>query len=194
MLSRLIRLLAILFTAASLQTAEALSFDPDTRKACLNFIPIEYRGLILCVSADYYKERGIRLPVTLDKAKEIAKRENAFLPTPDIVDAIWAQADIRLKPIPLPPGPEMTTKAYFERHNSLIEKQLNNTLTKGLLIAGHKKDIVQPQQPGKVTIYGWHQLNGEPIQPVSNAHHSVYVDYSHGLRLVMWPYSWLFIY
>jgi hypothetical protein len=33
-------------------------------------------------------------------------------------------------------------------------------------------------------IYGWRQLNGQPIQPLTNVHVNWYVDYSHGVRLV----------
>jgi len=37
----------------------------------------------------------------------------------------------------------------------------------------------------RVAIYGWHQLNGIPIQPLYAGHINSYVDYSHGIRLVM---------
>ncbi|MFH0991595.1 MAG: T9SS type A sorting domain-containing protein [bacterium] len=33
-------------------------------------------------------------------------------------------------------------------------------------------------------IYGWHKLDGTPIQPVYNGHEQTYADYSHGIRLV----------
>ena len=35
-----------------------------------------------------------------------------------------------------------------------------------------------------MAIYGWHQLNGVPIQPLYVGHVDFYVDYSHGIRLV----------
>ncbi len=35
-----------------------------------------------------------------------------------------------------------------------------------------------------MVIYGWHQLNGNPIQPLTNIHVNYYVDYSHGIRLL----------
>ena len=38
--------------------------------------------------------------------------------------------------------------------------------------------------PGKIAIYGWHRLNGAPIQPLSTVHGACYADYSHGIRLV----------
>ena len=58
----------------------------------------------------------------------------------------------------------------------------------GTLVSGHKKDLViSPRltsNPEKLAIYGWHQLNGVPIQPLSTVHGACYADYSHGIRLV----------
>ena len=36
----------------------------------------------------------------------------------------------------------------------------------------------------RVAIYGWHTLDGKPIQPVYAGHVNWYVDYSHGIRLI----------
>ncbi len=36
----------------------------------------------------------------------------------------------------------------------------------------------------RVAIYGWHKLDGLPIQPLYTGHVNWYVDYSHGIRLV----------
>lgn len=60
----------------------------------------------------------------------------------------------------------------------------------GIFVAGTKKDIVissklsDPKRTHHVTIYGWHRLNGVAIQPPTNVHIDIYVDYSHGVRLV----------
>ena len=35
-----------------------------------------------------------------------------------------------------------------------------------------------------MAIYGWHKLDGKPIQPLTIVHKETYVDYSHGVRLV----------
>ena len=55
-------------------------------------------------------------------------------------------------------------------------------------LGGIKKDVVVTpllaSNPGRVAIYGWHQLNGTPIQPLYLGHIEAYVDYSHGIRLV----------
>ena len=39
--------------------------------------------------------------------------------------------------------------------------------------------------PNRVVIYGWHQPDGTPIQPLSKVHVNFYADYSHGVRLVL---------
>ena len=44
--------------------------------------------------------------------------------------------------------------------------------------------ISSDAKPNRVAIYGWHQLNGNPIQPLYTGHVNWYVDYSHGIRLV----------
>ncbi|NBB73037.1 MAG: hypothetical protein GVY35_05085 [Bacteroidetes bacterium] len=165
------------------------SFEKPAFSTCGDWIPISYQGSTLCVSPDYYSVDGVRTPVGMSEALDIAEQENALLPTPKMVDAIWEQADIKLSPITMTPGPEMTSVAYYQRHHAMIEEQLEGVDVQGLLIAGHKKDIVQQQVEGKVTIYGWHKSDGKPIQPVYSGHHDEYRDYSHGLRLVRWADS-----
>ena len=60
----------------------------------------------------------------------------------------------------------------------------------GQLVGGIKKDvvlsnkIVDPARQNHVVIYGWHKLDGVPIQPLTNIHINSYVDYSHGIRLL----------
>jgi hypothetical protein len=58
----------------------------------------------------------------------------------------------------------------------------------GRLVAGTKKDVVVTnrlgERPDRVAIYGWHQLDGTPIQPLTIVHVNWYVDYSHGVRLM----------
>jgi hypothetical protein len=66
----------------------------------------------------------------------------------------------------------------------------------GVLLAGHKKDLVLTRKlatrPNRVAIYGWHQLSGEPIQPVSTVHVAEYADYSHGVRLI-WGHGLVYV-
>jgi hypothetical protein len=81
----------------------------------------------------------------------------------------------------------MTTVPVFLRHNAMVLAQRKEK-PRGGLIAGHKKDVVIATKvfaaPGKVAIYGWHQVDGKPIQPLYIGHTAAWVDYSHGLRLV----------
>jgi hypothetical protein len=85
------------------------------------------------------------------------------------------------------PGPEMMSSEYFLAHHRTIEGQ-RGTRRPGDLIAGHKKDVVVTNRlrsrPDRVAIYGWHDLRGRPIQPLSTVHFAEYADYSHGVRLV----------
>lgn len=151
----------------------------------MEFITLDYNGKELTVSTDYYKEAGIRMPLGLTRAFAVADSLGCRLLTKEEVDFIYQKADIKLKPIFMTPSSEMTSYSYFQRHNSMIEDQLAGQPTAGKLIAGHKKDILDtPRNSSRVKIYGWHQLNGAAVQPVSTVHHREYADYSHGLRLV----------
>lgn len=128
----------------------------------------------------------MHIPMTPQSAQRIADALGMALPTPRMVDAIWEQAHVRLAPLPIPPSPEMTTVAVFARHSQTLQAQRAGMLNG--LVAGHKKDVVVSRdlasQPGRVAIYGWHQLDGTPIQPLYLGHTADWVDYSHGIRLV----------
>lgn len=123
----------------------------------------------------------LRTPLDGAHAELAAARYDCVLPTPRISDAIWSVASVRLAPRPLTSAREAT--ATIITHNEIVRTQLGGAA--GALVAGHKKDIVQPHNPGRVAIYGWHDLNtGKPIQGFSNIHGAGYADYSHGVRLV----------
>lgn len=129
----------------------------------------------------------VRVPLSYDGAVSIASGFGMILPTRKMVDAIYVQSDFHLKPQPMKPGPLMSSTAYLVTHNAKTEEQLVGR-PRGELISGHKKDLVLTnrltRRPRRVAIYGWHRLNGEPIQPLSLVHGASYTDYSHGLRLV----------
>jgi hypothetical protein len=81
----------------------------------------------------------------------------------------------------------MRSNAYFVKHQQKIEAQRVD-FPLGEVLSGHKKDVVLTnllhKRPNRIAIYGWHRLNGEPIQPLSTVHGAHYADYSHGIRLV----------
>ncbi|GIW72214.1 MAG: hypothetical protein KatS3mg102_1756 [Planctomycetota bacterium] len=130
----------------------------------------------------------VRMPMGAQAAQRIADAFGCSLPTRRLSDVIHRHAQLPLVPRPLAPGPLMTTNGWFAEHQRRIEAQRGGAPL-GLLIAGHKKDIVISNrllaQPDRVAIYGWHWPDGRPIQPLSTVHHAGYADYSHGVRLVL---------
>ena len=129
------------------------------------------------------------LPLTPQAATRIGAASGMMLPTPQLVDTIWRQAVVQVAPRPIPPSEAMTTVPVFVEHRDKLMAQRDSLgIEPGEWVAGHKKDVVLTArlngQQGKVAIYGWHRLNGNPIQPVYTGHTDRWVDYSHGIRLV----------
>jgi hypothetical protein len=136
------------------------------------------------------------MPMTPLLAQRIADATGCLLPTKKMVDEIYRAAPIKLAPRPIPPSGAMITVPVFKQHNDTLRVQRAAAIAQwplGVLVGGHKKDVIisnaivanlKPSVPGPVVIYGWHQLNGVPLQPVYNGHGETYADYSHGIRLV----------
>jgi hypothetical protein len=127
----------------------------------------------------------VRVPLTPMTAKKIADAFECVLPTRKIVDEVYRQANVKLEPRPMTERREAVDT--FLEHNRIIEEQ-RKAHALGELVAGIKKDVVLTNRladkPGHVAIYGWHQPDGQPIQPLTTVHIATYVDYSHGIRLV----------
>lgn len=132
-------------------------------------------------------------PMTPGLTQKVANLAGCCLPTRKMVNDIYAQARVKLVPAPIPPSDQMTTVKVFERHNNMVWDQRKDLLTSeplGALVGGDKKDVVITPQihtckpPARVAIFGWHKLDGKPIQPLSLVHGASYADYSHGIRLV----------
>jgi hypothetical protein len=84
----------------------------------------------------------------------------------------------------------MTTVPVFLKHNEMVRVQRKDRgKPLGALVVGHKKDVVIVNvvfaKEGKVAIYGWHKPDAKPIQPLYTGHTANWVDYSHGIRLVL---------
>lgn len=128
-----------------------------------------------------------RIPMTPTTARRLADAWNCTLPTPRVVDAIYAQADLKLSPQPLTERRE-AVETFYEHHQLIERQRADAKAANGSLVAGIKKDVVISRRlldkPGHVAIYGWHKLDGSPIQPLTTVHVEKYVDYSHGIRLV----------
>lgn len=197
--------------AASLESLSGTSRDAAIAREVMtgnvpdflrDLAPVSFTGVLptgrsaqvtICVTPDYLAVGDdhdfMRVPLGLAAAARIAEDFNMMLPTTRMVDAIYAQADLRLSPSPMTPGAQMASTSYFMRHNATVQQQYRNAGGRlGMLVAGHKKDVVLTNRlssaPGRVAIYGWHRANGNPIQPLSTVHGAEYADYSHGIRLV----------
>ena len=127
----------------------------------------------------------VRVPMTPMTAARVADAFGSALPTRKIVDDVYTAATVKLEPNPLTMDRESV--ATFLKHHRLIEDQRRGKKL-GELIAGIKKDVVVTnrldERPNRVAIYGWHTLDGKPIQPLTIVHANWYVDYSHGVRLM----------
>ena len=131
------------------------------------------------------------MPVSPNTGQLIADALHCCLPTPKMADEIYAAAAVKLVPSPIPPTAAMTTVPVFSNHYATVRAQRAEQLQAhplGALVAGHQKDVVISAKlalaPGKVAIYGWHQTNGVPIQPLYLKHTATWVDYSQCTRLV----------
>lgn len=158
----------------------------DGKKSSITyFVAPDY--LMVGSDTDYFY-----CPLTARSAQLIASKLKCILPTRKMVDRIYQFAQVKLEPEPIPPSMRMMTVPVFVDHNKLVQAQLKrNGLSLGSLIAGHKKDVVLSNKikandgTTRVVIYGWHKLNGKAIQPLYNGHKYDWVDYSHGIRLVL---------
>ena len=126
-----------------------------------------------------------RIPLTPMAAQVIADSFHCFLPTRKMVNDIYAQAVVKLAPVPMYAFRDSSITMW--QHHLIIEGQRKGR--KGL-IAGIKKDLVlsgkitRDAKPDREAIYGWHKPDGKPIQPLYTGHINWWVDYSHGVRLV----------
>ncbi|MBU0487487.1 MAG: T9SS type A sorting domain-containing protein [Bacteroidetes bacterium] len=132
-------------------------------------------------------------PMSPLMAQQICDLTDCTMPTRDMVNMIWTDATVKLAPSTIPPSGLMTTIPVMNDHNTTVWGQRSAVIGAhplGELVGGDKKDVVISNiiygypSPGRVVIYGWHQTNGTPIQPLYNGHEETYSDYSHGIRLV----------
>ena len=166
------------------------------------FVPVRFSAaqpdghvaqIVVCAAPDYLAIGSDRdfllMPMRLETALAMAVRFDLTLPTPKMVDGIYAQAAVHLAPRPLPAGDAMRSTEYYRHHSDLIRAQrLALGAVPGGLTAGDKKDLVLTNRLwgnlDRVAIYGWHLSDNSPIQPLSTVHDWRYADYSHGVRLI----------
>ncbi|HET6572839.1 MAG TPA: hypothetical protein VFG68_04495 [Fimbriiglobus sp.] len=149
----------------------------DSRVAVVEVMP-DY--LAVGSDADF-----VRVPLTPRTAQRVADAFGCNLPTRKVVDEVYRTAAVRPHPRPLTADRESVES--FLLHDAFIRLFVEGH-PPGSLVAGVKKDVVVSnrldEKPNRVAIYGWHTLDGKPIQPLSIVHWDGYVDYSHGVRLM----------
>ena len=168
-------------------------------------VPVSYtiggKNITVWVTPDYLalgsNSDYFLMPMGGPLAQRVANYLGCSMPTKLLVDRIYTTAVLKLRPQPIPWSPEMVTIPVFLQHNDSVSTLRHTNLTVhplGTLVGGHKKDVIISHKiyselkstvPKPVVIYGWHQLNGSPIQPVYNGHVEWYADYSHGIRMVL---------
>jgi hypothetical protein len=141
------------------------------------------------VSPDYFlvgsNDDWVRVPITPMVAQTMMDEIDCILPTRKMVDQIYTASKVKLSPVPMYAFRDSGITMY--QHHLMIEGQRKHK--KGL-ISGIKKDVVTTYKlqygpkANRVAIYGWHQPDGKPIQPLYTGHVNWYVDYSHGVRFV----------
>lgn len=141
----------------------------------------------LCLGTD---KDWVYAPIGALTAEQIGKHLNAHLPTPKMVDIIYAKSN---KQVAQPWGPpydhSMTDTSRWRTQSDKIQAAPN--FRQGSLMEGHLKNVcVSKKMESKkgewLSFYGWYNADGSCIQGNNvNAHGAEYADYAHGVRYVL---------
>lgn len=102
-------------------------------------------------------------PMEIGKAKEVVAAMGCELPTPELVDAIWAAAAVQVDPAEMIQSHDgrretMDSAAFHARQVEILERILGGPVaSENRLVAGAYKDIVQ--DGSKVGLYGWNVVD-----------------------------------
>lgn len=152
------------------------------------------------VMTDYITVDGMRVPMSGQTAQQVADHFGLNLPTPQIVDEIYRNADVRVDAQPLSgsgvavegknySGSQVVQKGvgyaqFAAAYSDKVDQQLSDRGAKeGQIVAGFAKDIVPPAKPGSLGLYGLYDSKGRPIQggngqtPHDTAVHTEYGSY-----------------
>lgn len=152
-------------------TAGAALEDPPEEE---DSVEVQWNGARWRVTPTYVA------PVGIGEAEDLAAERGCELPTPGLVDAIWKAADVKVAPIPMSPN-RGNNREQFTAHKARVDAQLAGRSFR--LLAGTHKDVVR-RADGRIGLYGWHRLDGRPIQPFFSGHAPIWKDYSQGFRCV----------
>lgn len=140
------------------------------------WVRVECGGVAWDVAPDYVA------PVGITEALLHAEAAGCELPSRELVDAVFAAADLRVEPLPRhhdgTPATMASAEVYADQARR-IEAQIAGRPYR--LLVGTHKDVILYH--GKPALYGWHRPSGAVIQPVFAGHGGWHKDYSQGLRL-----------
>ncbi len=146
--------------------------------------------VVFSITKDCLNLNGIRMPMTPETAQLIARKFDCMLPTKEMMDAVLSDAAFKKVVMPtLPPGPEMDSTAYYERHDRMIREQMAGAgIQEGEAVIGHSKIIIIGPElaahPENLLFHGGMKSDGTLWQNNDLAHDPKYADYSHGIMLV----------
>lgn len=139
-------------------------------------------------------------PISIGRAIDLAKRMGFELPTPDLVDAIWQAADLKIdgwEIVRAAGGDARLSKLSDPETYAAVARRTGELVgNRGLgkdyfLVASTAKDISIDLVTGRPGLYGFHDANGVPIQGrdprtggISVVHGLDYEDFAGGFRPV----------
>lgn len=145
------------------------------------WVEVEWDGLVLQVGAHALRAKVgdglLRLPVSWKDTLAICKKLGWCPPTSAISDAVWKAATVRIAPVPMgdfttPDKAKETSKkmvrlGFCQAHNKNVDAKIPADRASELCATEGKDWILSKRNltaPNAATTYGWHQLNGKPIQ------------------------------
>lgn len=145
---------------------------------------------IVTTSFGSYRVHPVSIgPIAIGDAELVCLELGCELPSPELVDAIYEQADLRIEPVILHhdgTAKTMASSDAYKNHRRRTAARITEKsvlVSELLLIAGTHKDVVKTSS-GKVGLYGWKRLSGENIQGLFLGHGPYWIDYSQGVRPV----------
>lgn len=158
------------------------------------------------VMPDYLMVDGMRVPMSGNTAQKVADYFGLKLPTAEIAQEIYQNADVKVTAKPLSgsgvsidgrqySGNEVVNTGvgyapFAVHYNYKIDKQLSDQGVQAgdnKIVSGFAKDIISPSMPGRLGLYGLYDAHGKPIQGgtgITPHDTSTHTEYGSFVRLI----------
>lgn len=149
--------------------------------------PVTSWPVVECAGQAWHVAPVYLAPVARRDVWSVCDAWECSLPTAELVDAIWRAATVRLDPYKLVRTPNdlangASMLAYLDQRHRIDRILADVGVGPGDLVVGTHKDLAVVD--GRIDLYGWHTLDGVPIERGRTSHDDAHVDYSQGVRLV----------